>query len=60
MFNVWSGKIYPVSGGTTAVLDTDSLNHMVAQVRGKNDTREEILPGPDFPTECRVEVRNEW
>jgi len=50
------GKIYPVSGGTTAVLDTDSLNHMVAQVRGKNDTREEIIPGPDFPTECRVEV----
>jgi len=50
------GKVFPVSNGLTAVLDTDSLNHMVAQVRGKNITRKEIIPGPDFPKECRVEV----
>ena len=48
--------MFPVKEGTAAILDADSLFHVVAQVKSPGAKKDEILAGPDFPTHCRLKV----
>lgn len=51
-----SGIIYPVKAGTSAILDTDTLFHQVAQVRPAHLDRDKVISGPELPTHCRIKV----
>ena len=55
--NIIEGRIFPVKKGTSAVLDTDTLFHQVAQVRPANLDRDKVMAGPEFPTHCRLKVQ---
>ena len=48
--------MFPVKEGTAAILDADSLFHVVAQVKSPEAKNDKILAGPDFPTHCRLKV----
>lgn len=54
--NELKGRVFPVKEGTAAILDADSLFHVVAQVKSPEARKDEILAGPNFPTHCRLKV----
>lgn len=52
-----SGRVIPVKQGTAAVQDTDSLFHVVGQVRSaSSSSRDEVIHGPDLPQDCKLSV----
>ena len=51
------GRVIPVKQGTAAVQDTDSLFHVVGQVRNaSSSSRDEVIQGPDLPQDCKLSV----
>ena len=52
------GEAFPVDAGTSAIFDADSMFHLVAQIRSKDQPREklEVISGPAFPSQCKLQV----
>ena len=51
------GRVIPVKQGTAAVQDTDSLFHIVGQVRNaSSSSRDEVIQGPELPQDCKLSV----
>ena len=55
------GKAFPVDAGTSAIFDADSMFHLVAQIRRKDQPREklEVISGPAFPSQCKLQVTSD-
>jgi len=52
-----TGRVIPVKQGTAAVQDTDSLFHVVGQVRNaSSSSRDEVIQGPELPQDCKLSV----